>query len=484
MSLINLWFRLKRPLDLLLCGACFFLLSGFTVMGHRGDPLQSPEETFQSFDEAFQAGANYAELDLHESKDGALVISHDRNLKRTTGDDLIISKTNFDQLQGIKYANGEPIHSLTDLFSHYQNQPDAHFVIETKKSKKNKPKDMEEKVAALIQQYHMEDRVILQSFSAKSVLAFSELLPQIPRYLLVNDLSDIDFETLQAITGINIDFDLATPNIIQQIHALHKQVFVWSRMDEQPTTLANISLANIDGVVTNYPELAKNYAQAKAGTKQETPPEQTATLSTTYPIASVTNPYLPWTPGKSAKAQQTYQVSTLTKGTNQPYAALNNQQWLNSNYLNFGQNGLLAAPYLAGTVTLKPKITQWPLVASPSQPQQIIRRYQIGQTATITAVKLLAGRVWFELDQNGWLPAEKTLVTLASQHGQTGLYQQLPATAKLTNLKLPAEITERQAIQPPLPTSPLAHYFQRTTTQTLSTTTAQQKRLADLMPVS
>lgn len=484
MSLTNLWSCLKRPIGLLLCGACFFLLSGFTVMGHRGDPLQSPEETFQSFDEAFQSGADYAELDLHESKDGVLVISHDRSLERTTGDDLIISKTNFNQLQGIQYANGEPIHSLADLFCHYQNRPETHFVLETKKSKKNKPKDMEAKIAALIQQYHMEDRVMLQSFSAKSILSFSKLLPKVPRYLLANDLSDIDFDTLQVVTGINIDFDLATPDIVQQIHALNKQVFVWSRMDEQPATLANISLANIDGVVTNYPELAKDYARAKAGTKQEAPPAQTATLSTTYPITSVTNPYLPWTAGEPAQAQQTYQVNTLTKGTTKPYAGLNNQQWLTSDYLNFGQNAWLAAPYLNGTVTLKPKITQWPLVASPSQPQQILRQFQTGRTAKITAVKLLKGRVWFELDQTSWLPAEKTLITLDPQNGQGRLYQQLPESAKLTNLKLPTAISKPQTIEQSLPTDPLNHYFQRTAAQKLRLTPALQKKLPSVPTVS
>jgi glycerophosphoryl diester phosphodiesterase len=63
----------------------FLLLSGFTLVGHRGDPLNYPEETFQSFDSAFNNGADYVELDVHESADGVIVIQHDTTIQRTTG---------------------------------------------------------------------------------------------------------------------------------------------------------------------------------------------------------------------------------------------------------------------------------------------------------------------------------------------------------------------------------------------------------------
>lgn len=46
----------------------FFLNSGFTVVGHRGDPIKYPEETIQTDDSAFNSGADYVELDLQLSK--------------------------------------------------------------------------------------------------------------------------------------------------------------------------------------------------------------------------------------------------------------------------------------------------------------------------------------------------------------------------------------------------------------------------------
>jgi glycerophosphoryl diester phosphodiesterase len=54
------------------------------VIGHRGAPACAPENTRPSFDLAVQQGADCIELDIHVSRDGALVCLHDRSLERTT----------------------------------------------------------------------------------------------------------------------------------------------------------------------------------------------------------------------------------------------------------------------------------------------------------------------------------------------------------------------------------------------------------------
>ena len=45
----------------------FLTTSGFTVVGHRGDPIKYPEETIQSYESAINSGAYYVELDLQLS---------------------------------------------------------------------------------------------------------------------------------------------------------------------------------------------------------------------------------------------------------------------------------------------------------------------------------------------------------------------------------------------------------------------------------
>lgn len=54
------------------------------VIAHRGTIFWAPELTEAAFRWARNSGADYLELDVHRTKDGHLVVMHDKTLKRTT----------------------------------------------------------------------------------------------------------------------------------------------------------------------------------------------------------------------------------------------------------------------------------------------------------------------------------------------------------------------------------------------------------------
>ncbi|PUU78487.1 PLC-like phosphodiesterase [Tuber borchii] len=55
------------------------------AIAHRGFKVQFPENTLIAFEGAAKAGAHAIETDLHLSKDGVVMISHDATLKRCFG---------------------------------------------------------------------------------------------------------------------------------------------------------------------------------------------------------------------------------------------------------------------------------------------------------------------------------------------------------------------------------------------------------------
>jgi glycerophosphoryl diester phosphodiesterase len=61
----------------------FFSLPPLRAFGHRGSGGTHPENTLPSFQAAVDAGASYLETDVHMTRDGEIVISHDDNLERT-----------------------------------------------------------------------------------------------------------------------------------------------------------------------------------------------------------------------------------------------------------------------------------------------------------------------------------------------------------------------------------------------------------------
>src|SRR5215831_15487456 len=54
------------------------------VIAHRGFSQVAPENTLPSFRLALATGVDLVELDIHQTKDGELVVFHDRELDRTT----------------------------------------------------------------------------------------------------------------------------------------------------------------------------------------------------------------------------------------------------------------------------------------------------------------------------------------------------------------------------------------------------------------
>ena len=59
--------------------------SRIILAAHRGDKKKYPENTMPAFESALHFGADMIETDVHMTKDGHLVLIHDRNLLRTTG---------------------------------------------------------------------------------------------------------------------------------------------------------------------------------------------------------------------------------------------------------------------------------------------------------------------------------------------------------------------------------------------------------------
>jgi glycerophosphoryl diester phosphodiesterase len=62
----------------------FFASPRPLVFAHRGGAALKPENTIEAFDEGMRLGADGLELDVHLSRDGAVVVHHDRTLDRTT----------------------------------------------------------------------------------------------------------------------------------------------------------------------------------------------------------------------------------------------------------------------------------------------------------------------------------------------------------------------------------------------------------------
>jgi glycerophosphoryl diester phosphodiesterase len=78
------------------------------IVGHRGARYEAPENTIEGFMHAQRNGCQHFELDIQLSADHELVVFHDSNLKRTTGQRGLLSKFPYSYLKSLDASLSMP----------------------------------------------------------------------------------------------------------------------------------------------------------------------------------------------------------------------------------------------------------------------------------------------------------------------------------------------------------------------------------------
>lgn len=162
-------------------------LMGFDY-AHRGlwntnDPGASnrPENSLAAFRAAVEKGYGI-ELDVHLTKDGALVVHHDDNLLRMTGVDKRIADCTLEEIRACKLPNGEPIPTYDEVLEVVQGR--IPMIVEVKVEKGNADA-LAKAVYERMQRY--SGPWCMESFSPSAVKWFRLNAPEVIRGQLAFD---------------------------------------------------------------------------------------------------------------------------------------------------------------------------------------------------------------------------------------------------------------------------------------------------------
>jgi glycerophosphoryl diester phosphodiesterase len=112
-----------------------------TLIGHRGEPDNWPENSLAGFEAVLAAGARYIETDVQLTADGIPVLSHDASLLRVTGQDVMVTASSYADIKNIpagyeerfgKKYHGYRLARLEQLAELLQQWPAARAFIEFK----------------------------------------------------------------------------------------------------------------------------------------------------------------------------------------------------------------------------------------------------------------------------------------------------------------------------------------------------------------
>ena len=76
------------------------------VVAHRAGAKVAPENTVVALEQAIRDGAPIAEIDVQQLSDGTLIVMHDSNFKRTTGEDICVWDVEADALKTLEVGSG------------------------------------------------------------------------------------------------------------------------------------------------------------------------------------------------------------------------------------------------------------------------------------------------------------------------------------------------------------------------------------------
>ncbi|WFB06437.1 glycerophosphodiester phosphodiesterase [Streptomyces sp. LX-29] len=219
----------------------------FLTIGHRGVMGVEPENTLRSFARAEREGLDVLELDLHLSKDGALVVMHDADVRRTTDGSGRVGDLTLAELRELDAGRGERI----PVFEEVVDAVGAPIQAEIK------DRAAARALAEVLRRRALLDRVDVLSFHEEALAEIREALPG-ARTALVAEHYGLEVVDRAVAVGAGM-LVLALPRItlelVQRARTAGLKVVGWTVNTPEELRLARA--LGLDGGTMDFPEIAR-----------------------------------------------------------------------------------------------------------------------------------------------------------------------------------------------------------------------------------
>jgi glycerophosphoryl diester phosphodiesterase len=206
-----------------------------------------PENTLRSFVAAQQAGLDVIELDLHLSKDGALVVMHDADVDRTTDGTGPIAEQTLAELRALDAGRGERVPVFEEVLDAVKCPLQAEI------------KD-EAAARALAEVMHRRDllgRVEVSSFHDEAITEIARLVPGVRTALIGSrfgtDIVDRAVEAGARTVCLNIR--RLTLEVVEHARKADLRIIGWVVNTQDHLRL--VRALELDGATTDYPEIKR-----------------------------------------------------------------------------------------------------------------------------------------------------------------------------------------------------------------------------------
>lgn len=197
-----------------------------SLIAHRGESEDFPENTLPAFEEALAAGAGLLECDIHLTADSELVVVHDPTLDRTTDRKGEVARLALKAVQmasagyptkfGKRFPNVQvpTLQEVLDLVRHR-----ARLLIEIKPESmgKERPAPTVAALQDLLKKMKMTREVAVVSFHPEALRQCREACPELKTGMLFNKWPSEN--PWSAAQGVGADFMVLKKSLVERRHA-------------------------------------------------------------------------------------------------------------------------------------------------------------------------------------------------------------------------------------------------------------------------
>lgn len=216
------------------------------ITAHRGSSLKARDNSIEAINIAIEEKADYIEIDVRRTKDNKLVLSHDDVFIKNSGESFNISESNFNDINRkriFSIGKDDKIVTLEKALKVIRGKSKINIDL-----KVNNDEGLISKIAAeLIEKYKLEEEVIITSSNYGVLLKIRGYNSNIKIGYITRSLEE-DFN-IDEIDAISIAYEGLNERVVERVHQLGKEIFVWTVNNEEEGQRA--IYLGVDNIITN-----------------------------------------------------------------------------------------------------------------------------------------------------------------------------------------------------------------------------------------
>jgi glycerophosphoryl diester phosphodiesterase len=221
------------------------------VIAHRGASGELPENTLPAYELAVEQRSDMIEIDLHTTRDGHVVITHDEGLERLGGGGEVADAT-LAEIRRLDAGGGAKVPTLTEVLDAYGER--IPFNLELKRSSRGEYAGMEAAVVAEVSRRGLLGCTLFSSFYDPVLAALREASSPARIAVLISvrfPHGAIERAQRLGAEAINPEWPLVTRELVEAAHAAGLAVYPFT-VDE-PGEMRRLLELGVDGLFTNHP---------------------------------------------------------------------------------------------------------------------------------------------------------------------------------------------------------------------------------------